>query len=182
MSAWRKEQTDLRVSPEGCSIVVIYENVPARDVAIRYCDALAQKFIGDLEFDITWWRFEYLADPGIALEAGEAAAKADLILISLEHDELPTAIRDWLEQWFPRREAQDGALALVRTSAESVGAGAVDSYLRLAARHARLDYLSHSRTVGPGDRQREDQVTPDITGLRQTQDHPYHSSGWGINE
>jgi hypothetical protein len=67
MCAWSNEQADLRAMREACAITVVYENGAARDLAIQVCDALAQKFFGDLEFDLTWWRFDYLADQEIAI-------------------------------------------------------------------------------------------------------------------
>ncbi len=183
MSAGRQEETDLRVTPQACSIAVVYENVAARDVAIRHCDALAQKFMGDLEFDITWWRFGYLVDPDIAREASQAAVRADLILVSLDGDELPGDVKAWFERWLARREVAEGALALIRTATR---ADAVDAYFRLAARHANLEYLDHtgsgSGSTARPDRLREDQVSPDTTGLTHTPGRNYRSSGWGINE
>jgi len=46
-----------------CAVVSIYEDLGGRDLLLRLCDSLVQKFSDDLEFHIDWWRFKYLADP-----------------------------------------------------------------------------------------------------------------------
>jgi hypothetical protein len=184
MAAWRKEQTDLRGAPETCAIAVVYENIVVRDVAIGLCDALARKFFEDLEFDISWWRFDYLADPDISLEAAGSAAGADLILVCLDRDDLPPEIQAWLERCLAQRQSTGGALAVVRSSGTSDSAAGAETYLRLVARRANLDYLplGSTTTARLVDRLREDEISSDVTGLNQTPDHPHHSSGWGINE
>jgi hypothetical protein len=176
MAARAKEQMELAML-EACAAVVLYDGVAARDFAIEVCDSLARKFIGDTELEITWWRFRYLADPVIAREAAQAAAKAALILVFLGAENIPRGARDWFERWLSQREAMEGALVVGRTSVPTKGGGAVDTYLRLAAERAHLDYLpllGPSPVVRLADKLREDWDRPP--------DYSYRLSGWGINE
>ena len=164
-------------------MAVVYENAGARDLAIQMCDAVARNFMGDLDFEFSWWRFDYLANPEIAAQAACAALRADLILVCFapETSGLPPGIKGWLEAWLARR-ADEGALAVV-------GAPALlndtEPFLRLAAQSAHLDYLplpGAAAALEIEDRLRDNRISPDAPGFDSYSDEPYHSSGWGINE
>src|SRR5437867_2197069 len=89
--AERQTATD---SSDACIVAVLYEDVSARDRAIQVCDGLAQEFMKDLQFEITWWKFKYLSDPSIAQDAAQAASKADLILVSAHNVEaMPAEVK-----------------------------------------------------------------------------------------
>jgi hypothetical protein len=125
-----------------CAVVSIYEDLGGRDLLLRLCDSLVQKFSDDLEFHIDWWRFKYLADPEIAMEAAHSAARADLILFASESSVLPLEVRAWFEGWLPNRADADGALVLVQPSSEgALQSLSLRTYLRRLAKRARLDYL-----------------------------------------
>jgi hypothetical protein len=187
MTARRNEQTELRTAPEACVVAVVYDNDSARNLAIHVCDTLSQTFSGDLEFDVSWWRFNYLADPLIAGAAAQAAATADLILVILGSESIPGEVKAWFERWLSRRESMEGALVVGRAS--SVGTkeadAATDAFLRLAAKRAHLDFVplfASGSAARLQDRLREDDAFPNPAGLDRSLDRNYHSSGWGINE
>ncbi len=66
---------------EVVSALVAYEDSTTRDRALQVCDRLVQKFWRDVEFDFTWWRFDFLRDGEIAIAAANAATQSDLILL-----------------------------------------------------------------------------------------------------
>jgi hypothetical protein len=126
-----------------CSVVSIYEDIGGRDTLLRLCNALSWKFKNDLEFRINWWRFKFLADPEIGMEAAHCAARADLILLAPKSPTLPGYVQGWFDGWLTTRTPDSGALVLVKPSSKektsSIGLGA---YLRQTAKRGRLDYLS----------------------------------------
>jgi len=163
--------------------MVLYEDEPARALAFEVRDRLFRQFSPDLEFQFSWWRFAYLADPMVAREAGETAAQSDLTLVAARRrDELPDAVKDWFETWLPVREGGDAALVSV-CNADTAGR-VIDEFLPAIARRANLDFLSLTRLPSrlSVDRLREDQAFTNIAGLYQAPDHHFHSSGWGIDE
>ena len=187
MSIRLEEQTEFWGKPGVCAVVVVYEDAPARDLAIQLCGSLEQSFVGDLEFDFAWWRFDYLSDPRIIHDAIETAVKADLILVAIHRAKsIPSDVQAWFEGWVPRRKPAEGALAVLQTALPAEEPVTLDdSYLRLAAERGDLDYLllPGPGTAPPGvDRLRKDQVLSDSTEWHQSPDRRYHSSGWGINE
>src|SRR5258706_8991321 len=95
-----QERMDVWEEPRGCRVVVIYEDLPSRDLAIQICDNLQHVFIRDMEFDFTWWRLKYLGDSEIARQAAQAAIDADLILLALRSvEDSSTQVIAWFEQW-----------------------------------------------------------------------------------
>lgn len=158
-----------------CAVVSIYEDVGARDLLFHLCDFLVSKFKDDVDFQLDWWRFKYLADPIMAMEAAQKAAQADLILLATQSSELPYGVRKWFESWLSKRKSTDGALVLVQSSPESISqTHSLASYLRTTAKRAQLDYFrlnSTDSTPVPSN--------PDLAELLTYDDRPVH---WGINE
>jgi hypothetical protein len=171
---------------EVCTALVIYEDVATRDAAVRLCDALAQKFRSDLEFDITWWRFKYLSEPEIGRQAAQAATEADFIVVSVHSTEdLPLEVKAWFERWLSNRRVSEGALVVLQTPVEAASA-VVDSdpYLRLVALRANLDYLPLSDTQYSGQPGRiavslssPETLDPNRPAIREN-----GRAGWGIND
>jgi hypothetical protein len=161
-------------SSNRCSVVSIYEDQGGRDLLLNLCNSLVRKFKNDLEFQFDWWRFKYLADPGIAMDAAHKAVQADLILLAPQSPDLPAYVQGWFDGWLPNREATDGALVLVQSpkkgSSQSLS---LPSYLRMTAKRAHLDYLRLSSGSGLSLFQ------PDLSELSGDDDRPMH---WGINE
>jgi hypothetical protein len=165
-----------------CAVVSIYEDLGGRDLLLHLCDSLAQRFKGDLEFQFDWWRFKYLADPEIAMEAAQCAAQADLILLAAHSPELPIDVQRWFERWLPYRGAGDGALVLVQPSPNDTSQF-LPAFLRRTAKRASLDYLRLSSSAsGPdeaGAGAGSSLFQPYINELLTDEEAPMH---WGINE
>jgi hypothetical protein len=167
---------------KGCAVISIYEDLGCRDLLLHLCDSLVWKFKDDLEFQIDWWRFKYLADPEIAMDAARRAAQADLILLAAQSRELPSDVRQWFEMWLPHREAGDGALVLVQPSPKGASR-MLPAFLRQTAKRARLDYLRLSASLSApgaaGTGTGFSLFQPYINELLAEDDQPMH---WGINE
>jgi hypothetical protein len=135
-----------------CSVVAIYEDLGNRQMLLELSDSLARKFKNDVEFRFDWCRFKYLADPEIAKQTARSAAQADLILLAPKSPDLPAYVQGWFEGWAPNRESGDGALVLVQPPPKGASRSLpLQSYLRLTAKRAHLDYLRlHSPGVAVG--------------------------------
>jgi len=174
----------------SCRGVVVYEDQPTRDRALRLCDELIRKFWLDLEVDFSWWRFDYLRDAHVASQAADAAVRADLVIFSTHGaKELPPPVRSWIDTWVNRTMNRPNALvALVGVADDGVkGLTPIHVYLREVARQAGMDYLSHvsdASTVGldtsaNGIARR----AAEVTTLLDTMLHrPSIPPRWGINE
>ena len=170
-----------------CTVAILYEDDPTRDLAIRVCERLVKSFYRDLEFDFTWWKFKYLVEPEIAYQAADAAAKADLILVSVRQTQsFPLEVMAWFERWLAARKSSEGALVSVHELPEPKRQPArQDEYLRLVAKRAHLDYLSLSNSnlaqQSSDGGQPKIAVLPAAISEGMGKDHHY-STGWGIND
>jgi hypothetical protein len=147
-------QTNAAALPESevWSVVVIYEDTAARDRAMTVCDHLMGQFWQEEEFDMSWWRFTYLADPQIAMEALSAAARADVIVFSVRAGgELSAEVKQWVEDWLNARQESEGALiSLIDQSESDVRApNSRHEYLREVARRGKLDFISSVSFAAP---------------------------------
>ena len=167
-----------------CIIAAIYEDLAARDSLLQLCDSVVRNLGGELDFQIDWWRFKYLADPEIAMEAAQSAARADLILLASESSELPAEVQRWFEGWLPNRASLDGALVLVQPSSRGAShSHLLRSSLRRLAKRARLDFM---RLTSPKSWSGITDVVAGLSPFKRggndfpgSSDLPVH---WGINE
>ena len=177
-------------SAEALTVAVVYEDTATRERAMSLCDHLVHKLWEDVDFEFSWWKCDYLSDPGIAADATVAASGADMIIFSGDADqELSPAVKSWTETWAARRENREGALvALIGMGdGSSHGSGPVRVYLRDVAQRAGMDYLTNlpddlsekiDGTV-PGITQR---AAPVNSVLERFLQRVSPASHWGINE
>ncbi len=175
---------------EVVSALVAYEDSTTRDRALQVCDRLVQKFWRDVEFDFTWWRFDFLRDGEIAIAAANAATQSDLILISAHPGrELPLPVQRWLETWLPRRQPGNAVLvAMIGTGEDQLkGLTPIHVYLREVAQRVNIDYLPQVMVAPLGDldttietiTHRAEKVTSLLDSILH---RPPIASRWGINE
>jgi len=158
-----------------CSVVSIYEQLGDRDLLVDFCRSLAMKFRDELEFQFDWWRFKYLTDRDMALEAARSAARADMVFLSTNLPQLPDYVGGWFDTWVSNRIRTDGALVLVQNMRhQPADFSGLENRLGAIARRGGLDYL------------RVDSSTLSDFPLLQpglneplNEDQPMH---WGINE
>jgi hypothetical protein len=175
---------------EMFSALIAYEDTMTRDRALRICDRLVAKFWKDVEFDYSWWRFDFLRDREILDAAAHSAARADLILVSAHSSrELPSSVQGWIETWLPLRKSGGGVLgAMIGTREDQLrGLTPIHVYLREAAQRANMDFLSQmidaplGRLDGSFETitNRAEKVTSLLDNILHRPSNPRH---WGINE
>lgn len=170
-------------SPQTCGVVSIYESLGTREILLHLCETLARKFEGDLDFKFDWWRFKYLADPELAIEAAAVATRADLILLAPESSDLPWHVQMWFGDWLPHRDAGGGALFVVQSELKkSSRAFQWPSTLRHLARQARLE--CHRLNSSRAGRTTTFSGAMPLTQLEMDElfSEENRTSHWGINE
>ena len=165
--------------------MVLYEEVPSRDLALKVCDRLSQNFANDLEFEFTWWGLRYLSDAQVSIEASRFAMEADLIIVAVSRTAmLSMEVLAWFEHSLLGRRSPGGALAILQTSPNDSSLPWQHPYLLSLAQRSHLDYLPLSISdLAPaaGENPPEETILPHLT-RDSVSDLPRHSSGWGINE
>src|SRR6202012_3185964 len=128
------------------NIVVIYENPAIREHAVRFCERLAEEQKSP-SAEMDWWSFHLLSNPGLASDAAQKAAGAEVVVFAMNSSgDLPTEIKLWIEKWLNKRGEREGALVglLHREEGAVDGASFREIYMRHAARRAGMDYLCHA--------------------------------------
>ena len=172
------------------SAIVLYEDLATRHRAMQICDRLVHRFWADVEFDFSWWRFDFLHDSALAGDAVHLAARSELILLAAHAGrELPAAVKNWIESWLAIREPGFGVLvAMIGTEADRLrGLSPIHVYLREAAQRANMDYLPQvvDAPLGMLDTsietiaKRAEKVTSLLDDILHRPPTPLR---WGINE
>lgn len=175
---------------EAIAALVAYEDPATRDRALRLCDRLMERFWKDVEFDFSWWRFDFFTDPAMVDAAASAAAHSHLVLVSAHaRRELPSPVQRWVEAWLPRRHSLPGVLAaLIGTEQDELhGLTPIHVYLRETAQRAQMDYLPGTVDVPLGKwdgsiepiTRRAQKMTSLLDNILHRPKAPDH---WGINE
>jgi hypothetical protein len=128
------------------SVVVVHEDLTARQRAVGFCDQLVGEYWERCEFEISWCPFDSLEEVTAARDAAAEAARADVILFSAASEgDFPGAVKAWIESWLAQRGEREGILiALMEPVGEaSTQEGPRHRCLRNAAHHGAMDYLTH---------------------------------------
>ena len=127
------------------SVLALYENEAAREVAMRFCDAIVQRFWPRCTITLNWAKWSELEERGGAEEAEKQAGEADLILIATSpKGVLSSHVSWWLELALRKRGDREGVmvgLPLPNTGLDS-DATATQVYLRKLAHQHGMDYLT----------------------------------------
>jgi hypothetical protein len=127
--------------------VIIYEDGPTGRRAKLFCDKLVCELENEYAFSLDLWSFQILAIPEFRESAADAAAKADLVVLSLHGEAgLPARVREWIEIW--SRQVLDSGPPLIAlvdkpTTRGSRNASAL-GYLRGVAERIGIDFFGHT--------------------------------------
>jgi hypothetical protein len=171
-------------------LVVAYEDTTTRNRAMQLYDHLAQQLLDDFDFQVSWWKLDHLENLKLCEQAADAAAAANMVVVSLRGNHpLPPAFDRWLQIWTPRRASQKSALVMLLGANEQDPdeSRRLQARLHQLARQAKMDFFAHAYELPAPElsfsieslTQRARTVTP---VLEEILHHPTHSPRWGINE
>ncbi len=124
-------------------IAAVYEDPLTRGWALQTC-AHAAQLVPKVPVHTTWWKIRFLEEPQIFEIAVQAAARADVVCVSLHAAEkAPSALSRWFEAVMTLRLANQGALvALVGANQQArPHLGSTMEYLRAMAERGRLTFM-----------------------------------------
>lgn len=125
-------------------IVLVYEDFEMAIHGKHAHDIFAREVAGgDGHTDLAMWRFNLLQLPEMAALATHHAARADVVIVAPRNlNQLPPAVKEWLERWPPDRSAEGGALVILFHPESPTTSDACGEALLLwrAAERARMDF------------------------------------------
>jgi hypothetical protein len=169
-------------------LVIAYEDTTTRNRALNLYDHLAQELLDDHDFQCSWWKFSHLANDTLMRQASEAAAQANMIVVSVRAGgQLPDMAQRWLNNWLPIRGDHKSALVsmIAGTSDKILDVCPIQSQLHRLARGASMDFFSHrfdsplARFSTPTLAERANLVTPLMEEILETK---FAFPRFGINE
>jgi len=178
---------ELEQAPTPLHGVLVYEDLTTGLRAKAVFDHLRTQVDAGVDPRVELWRFDLLESPDVRQEAAQAAADADLLLLSA-HDgaSLSPAVRHWLDEWLGRRENRPCllVLSLDRGAAASPGTRQCLADLQGLAEQGGLDFLPHFTEEPQAgwdlDRQGPAGRAPDSSD--DAVRHHETPSRWGLNE
>jgi hypothetical protein len=171
--------------------VIVYQDEPAQLWAAEMWERVT-RLIGNEGIQVHCWAIGDLTHPRVFAGAVEAAAEADVLIISATvAEDLPVNLYVWIDAWLPRRKIDEGALVtLLSVSEESSGASArALAYFQAIAARARMNFLPEERKLDTPESNRTfmDEmhtravtVTPILGDILTRSREGYRD--WGINE
>jgi hypothetical protein len=134
---------------QALNVVVIYQDPLTRHWAADLWDRVG-KLIDSGGICSKSWNLSDLGGAFVFAEAVQAAAEADVLVISVRDvGDLPLLLHAWIDGWMPRRAGRAGALvALLGVPARPDAlSGRAHEYLEAIARQAGLDFLPRERRL-----------------------------------
>ena len=127
------------------SVLAVYQNADARQLAVQFCDALVERFWSEFSFELSWCDWANLESSPDARDAEYRVRGADVIIVATaQNGLLPPRIKSWLELTLHQRNEREGFLVGLPgqesgTRAEEPGA---QLYLRKLAHEVGMDFLA----------------------------------------
>jgi hypothetical protein len=129
------------------NVVIIYEDSAAGTRAKHFYNRVIRELVDECDFSLELWNFQVLAFPEIGNAAAKAAARADIVILSMHRKaQLSVQTRDWIERWSGLIGDDRSALvALLDQPGMSRGtvASTLD-YLRKIADRKGISFYTHT--------------------------------------
>lgn len=127
--------------------VVIYEDFAAGERGQRFYEKLAAAMDGDCISTHNLWSFPVLAIAEMRNSAASAAAAADIVIFAVSgRDELPAAVKEWIEMWAWLIEDTRPALVALFESPNGES-GSIRGYLRSVTARKHLAFFPDSASL-----------------------------------
>lgn len=125
-------------------IVIAYETAA---IAVR-AKEMTEFIAADLQIECDSWPMILLSIRELSRQAATAAAQADLVIIAARGDgHLPAEVRNWIEDWLPRRKQGPSALVVLFDAEAHPPDGSHPpdcAYLREVARRGSMDFFCNA--------------------------------------
>lgn len=130
-----------------CKVVIIYEDDAAGRRAKHFYDEVIQELVDECDFSLDLWNFQVLGISQVGDTALQAAARADVLILSMHGTaKLPATTKDWIERW-SQRIADSMPMLVALVSPAKIERGTVAStlsYLRSLADRNRISFCTNT--------------------------------------
>jgi hypothetical protein len=164
-------------------VVIAYETA----AAAVHAKEISERLAAELRLECATWKMDLLAHPPLCERAATAAAQADMIIFATcAREGLPSHVKDWIENWLPRKKRGPAALvALFEGDRETLREpGPLSAYLSKIAQRGGMDFFCNAGSVPSQDFQNAEESRPYSAEfeLEETLNRDSVRRGWGIND
>ena len=126
------------------SIVVVFDDLAARQKAVQVYSRILRHFGDDFDFECNLWPFDELGPHGRGQEAAGVAASADMIVFASTNETLPDAIKLWIEMWLAKKGSQEtSVVAMIGTpNSQERPSTPGHVYLETVSRQTGMSYFA----------------------------------------
>ena len=129
------------------NVVIIYEDSAAGTRAKHFYNRVIRELVDECDFSLELWDFQVLAFPEIGNAAAKAAARADIVILSMHRKaQLSVQTRDWIERW-SGLIGDDRTALVALLDQPRMSSGTVAStlhYLRKIADRKGISFYAHT--------------------------------------
>lgn len=123
-------------------VVIVYDQFVAGQHAVETCARLVSDFKDKFNVRVKVWSFAVLRNTAVNLTAASDAAKAQMVMVATSSEDLPPAVKKWMQAWMTWNGGKCGLLvALLNTPDAREDYSAAEAYLRFAAASKGMEFL-----------------------------------------
>jgi hypothetical protein len=135
--------------PRQFKVVVAFDGAGASSSALKTCEYVIQQLGEDIQVRRKIIDLNRDMAPRSRAAAARDAARADMVIVSTrDEDRLSVPMQQWMDQWAPKRSADEGALVAILTGerTHTTDGNSVRSQLAHVAQKAHMDFFSSEVT------------------------------------
>ena len=155
-------------------LLMVYEDLDTGNRVLRAVDALQHRCGKEVFLQSEMWKSEILGCSSMGQMAAEAAAEADLVIVSAHGAQpLPDEVSVWFQAWVNRRKSRPAALVALLNNSHA-GFGVSDEprgFLQQMAHDGQMDFFTilteeeESDLPGRREANRDEQPPPVLEWL-----------------
>jgi hypothetical protein len=167
------------------NVVLVYEDFEMGMEGKKVFDMIAGEAGGADAARLTVWKFDFFHSPELTRALSLQAAEADVIIVAPRcANYLPPQVKNWLEEWPPRRRIPNGALVSLFHPEEAAASRTSEAALLLwrAAERAGMEFFcrTFSSKSDPAATTRSASSASYICDTKPSM--VTHHRQWGVNE
>lgn len=129
-------------SKKPYNVVIAYDEFASGQYAMEACRLLSSKFKDDVAARVKSWSFADLRNTAVNLTAACDAAGAHMVMVAASSEDLPWAVKKWIETWLAWNGGGHGMLvALLNLGRAREKYSPAEAYLRFVAARRGMRFL-----------------------------------------
>jgi len=124
------------------NVVIAYDEFASGRHAVETCHRLIAESQGNFTVRVKVWSFAVLRNQVANLTAATDAAKAQMVMVATSSEDLPAAVKKWMDAWLAWNGGRRAMLvAILDSEGAEINQWPAETYLRAAAANGNMEFL-----------------------------------------